>query len=112
MTDDHHRHRPWEAEAEGRAEPCNTFSAASQTVECGHRVWALLNGGLAVAAAAGATGIEHLILQLLRDPSAIPVSQFRAMGLDPSTVLTRLARLSESVGKDDDNRDSVSNTGD
>ncbi|WP_282781731.1 MULTISPECIES: hypothetical protein [unclassified Nocardia] len=62
-------------------------------VECGHRLWQLLHHGLTMAAAEGATrmGAEHLLLHMLYDPAAIPARELTEMGLDPSTVFTRLA---------------------
>ncbi|WP_306357711.1 MULTISPECIES: hypothetical protein [unclassified Nocardia] len=62
-------------------------------VECGHRLWDLLNHGLKMAAAEGATrmGAEHLLLHMLYDPAAIPTRELTEMGLAPETVFTRLA---------------------
>ncbi|QLY31864.1 Clp protease N-terminal domain-containing protein [Nocardia huaxiensis] len=69
--------------------------ALSSRVECGHRVWDLLHSGLEIAAADGVSrlGVEHLLLQLLRDPSLIPSDALRGMGLEPSIVFRRIADL-------------------
>lgn len=73
----------------------NAYSGPTAKVECGHQVWDLLQSGLEVAKSEGTNrmGTEHLLLQLLRDPSMIPADALRAMGLDPSVVFARLAEL-------------------
>ncbi|MGX1805432.1 hypothetical protein ACWIGI_06925 [Nocardia sp. NPDC055321] len=62
-------------------------------MQCGHRVWAAISGGLEIAEAESANrmGVEHMLLHLLRDPSLIPVHEFDAMRLPASVVFARLA---------------------
>lgn len=76
----------------------DAYIGPTPEVECGHRVWALLHSGQEVARSEGAArmGTEHLLLQLLREPSMIPVDALRAMGLDPTIVFTRLAELART----------------
>lgn len=62
-------------------------------MQCGHRVWAAISGGLEIAEAESANrmGVEHMLLHLLRDPSLIPVHEFDAMRPPASVVFARLA---------------------
>lgn len=67
--------------------------AATAAVECGHRLWDLLELGIDMAAAAGDSrmGAEHLLLHMLRDPNTIPTRELAEMGLDSQAVFMRLA---------------------
>lgn len=73
--------------------------ASTRDVQCGPRVWDALNGGLELARAESASRmrIEHLLLQILRDPAMITIGTLQLMQLPASTLFTTLARISREL---------------
>ncbi|WP_405135214.1 Clp protease N-terminal domain-containing protein [Nocardia sp. NBC_01388] len=65
----------------------------SMTVTCTPNLAQLLGAADEIASASQSfpIGTEHVLLALIRDPSAIPMDELRVLGMDPCVLLTRLA---------------------